>query len=226
MAAMNRVGLALTLFTVDGFGSLGPMTRTLLFGDAVLDPPPHCKMFLPEAQAAYNKTVSPMAPSGILPAADAAWREDPMMPDFFGRMHHSTTPSDWAMQVLGFNITAVLVGQVQRGISGTDAVMAAGVARRYMPGKDLWGGRFARRGANTETAATHATLTLVEEAATAAEAMAVVVDSSDRAEGTNPVAPTTTTMLTHQGGPEWSPAGDPTFGLSTDPSASPDHHTV
>lgn len=90
----------------------------------------------PQAQLAHDNATAPEARSGLLPQSDRAWRADPLTPHFFGRTHHTATPSAWAIQVLGYNITAVLVGHIQCGISNSNVHMERG-AVRYTPGQDL-----------------------------------------------------------------------------------------
>lgn len=70
MVAVNKADEALILFTVDAFGSVGPMARTLLFGDAPADPPQQCKAFSPQAQLTHDNATVPAAFLGLLPQKD------------------------------------------------------------------------------------------------------------------------------------------------------------
>ena len=106
--------------TVDSLGLLGPIYSTLLVGDSTsphLKRPPNIHYgtgLHSAARAALSHITHADCPTGLLAAADAAWRQTrPDDPDssydtWFTHTYHATTPSHWATQVLGYNITQAL----------------------------------------------------------------------------------------------------------------------
>ena len=111
--------------TIDSLGFIGPIFASLFLGDSsphLTHPPNICySTSLHQAGlSALAHATHADSPTGLFPAANAAWRQSrPDNPDstydtWFTNTYHATTPSHWATQVLGFNLTEALASHFYR----------------------------------------------------------------------------------------------------------------
>lgn len=105
IAALNASNTALTPFTVDPLGGLGPLASRFLCGTASDPPPPTLSFRRCAPQQACNNATSAASPSAALRHADKSWSHNSSrLP--FGATCHSWLPSTWARQILGANINS------------------------------------------------------------------------------------------------------------------------
>ena len=118
--ALNNRAMLLRPFTIDQYGQFGPLAYTTLYGK----PGPHQLHDASErlqtglghnpAKFMLTQNYHPAAPSGLLPKADKQWKAE--LADqgkhhsthWFTGSYHAQLPSQWAEQVIGFNITRAL----------------------------------------------------------------------------------------------------------------------
>lgn len=122
-----------------------PIFASLLLDDAS----PHLKCPLsiryslglhPAGLSAPADTIHADSPTGLLPAADAAWRQscpdDPISAYdtwFTNNTYHATIPSHRATQVLGFNLTETLASHFYRAERPSHKAMTAFVHSNLNP---------------------------------------------------------------------------------------------
>ena len=109
-------------FTIDAFGHIGPLASLTFTGKSH----PHVDRYAtgerssvglghPEALHMLNMNYSSSAPVGLFPKADRQWRQDLAeegkhpSTHWFSGSYHARLPSQWAKQVLGFNVTHALM---------------------------------------------------------------------------------------------------------------------
>lgn len=122
---LHDTGIYLLPFTVDHLGGLGPFSSTFFFGSpdpAFPEPSWTQSANFPSNPAAFRAyTIThDHAPRNLFSSADAAWRSahPPGQPvPRFGSTYHTHTPSQWASQALGLNISLALATHLSRGIS-------------------------------------------------------------------------------------------------------------
>ena len=119
---LTQQKMLLRPFTIDAFGHLGPLASITFTGKFH----PHLDRHVsgtrasaglghPEAQHMLAMNYSRSAPAGLFPKADRVWRqnlvEEGKHPSthWFSGSYHARLPSQWAKQVLGFNITHALM---------------------------------------------------------------------------------------------------------------------
>lgn len=98
-------------FSVDHLGGLGPLAHRLLFGPNDTKAPPwsYVTSSNPDLRSIRlkNRAYGEHAALSLLPRADAAWEANNPNKRY-GRSYHTQTPSQWATQFLGLNITFAL----------------------------------------------------------------------------------------------------------------------
>jgi hypothetical protein len=100
--------------TFDHLGGIGPFATDFLFGTkqktlvTTAAPPPAWSPLSfpqnPDAYLLYQRTLSD-TPKNILSQADFHWQAGSQQHRTYGKTYHSSTPSAWATQTLGLNLT-------------------------------------------------------------------------------------------------------------------------
>jgi hypothetical protein len=100
--------------TFDHLGGIGPFATDFLFGTkqktlvTTAAPPPAWSPLSfpqnPDAYLLYQRTLSD-SPKNILSQADFHWQTGSQQHRTYGKTYHSSTPSAWATQTLGLNLT-------------------------------------------------------------------------------------------------------------------------
>ena len=119
---LTQQKMLLRPFTIDSFGLIGPLAFLTFFGTSHPHADRHAAgdrsslgLGHPEARCMLDMNYSSAAPAGLLPKADNQWRQDlsevGKHPStyWFSGSYHARLPSQWAKQVLGFNITHALM---------------------------------------------------------------------------------------------------------------------
>ena len=104
---LNRKNSILFPMAIDRDGGLGPITRSLLFGEA---PRQHQQPFRndrPEANTMYHRITNPPAPLGIVNTANAHWAKTRTR-TFFGYSYTAPTPREYILQKLGLVIVKAM----------------------------------------------------------------------------------------------------------------------
>ena len=127
---LNSQHILLLPFTFDSFGSPGFYARRLLIStESTLLPPapqppwnidtlsnspnaiPH-----PSSYDAFLSSLHPSLPSAILNQADTWWHAH-QPSSHYGDTHHTSTPSQWAIQALALNISTALAHHLSSSAS-------------------------------------------------------------------------------------------------------------
>jgi hypothetical protein len=95
--------------TFDHLGCPGPLAHRFLFGSPTHNPGPPLDTYtgcrLPtSSQTLITRATGPSALSGLLPAADEAFRRT-CPRRWYGNTYHTRTPRQWAVQFLGLALT-------------------------------------------------------------------------------------------------------------------------
>lgn len=147
---LTQQNMLLRPFTVDSFGLIGPLASITFTGKSLPHLDRHAKgercsagLGHPEARHMLDLNYSSAAPAGLFPKADRQWRQDleelgrHPSTHWFSGSYHARLPSQWAKQVLGFNITRALMQYYSNAalkLRRQEVVKTSGVAPVGVPG--------------------------------------------------------------------------------------------
>ena len=140
ICALLRRNVILVPFTVDPFGSLGPLARRLLLGNQKSPDIPDYREFLrrchllPGAARMLTHTTSTDYPTGALHKANQAWRASEGN-RWFGTTYYDSTPATWAQSTLGSAIVTNLAKHIRHyERRGHSDGISSGKPPKYLPG--------------------------------------------------------------------------------------------
>jgi hypothetical protein len=133
IAALNDQNILLYPFTVDPIGQIGPMACTLLHGHETI-PDPKAATMQPASQLAHARATATNSICGILPIANARWKQT-KGDRWFAPSYQHMLPGQWATQVLHLNITTSLAAHILR-CSQKGHHKFATQRRPYTPGQN------------------------------------------------------------------------------------------
>lgn len=135
MCTYNEAPIILIPLTVCQFGSIGPMSRALFFGDSPLDRPKGFHRLPPQHQLVHNNTrpCSQQCPRLHRP------QMTPRSPgsQMFWNTYPTTLTFQWSMHILSFNITRALANHLFRGISLTQSNTTSNISCPFIPGQGI-----------------------------------------------------------------------------------------
>jgi hypothetical protein len=109
---LNDTNVLLYAFSVDPLGHIGPMARSLLYGDDSI-PDPLADNMHPSCRLAHQRATADDSIRGILPLANESWKHT-KGDRWFGSTYHHILPSQWAHQIFHLNITHAFATHIQK----------------------------------------------------------------------------------------------------------------